>query len=227
VWTDASWGDLRPTASGDGAALAAAVQACSPGQRRGVHFVEQVHGSDVVVVGDQRGDVDAALARCAGPADALITASPEVGLTVLVADCAPVALASPEGIFAAVHAGWKGVRAGVVEHAVAAMRELGASSVTGVRGPSIRPCCYEFSEADLEGVVARYGAAVQGRTTSGAPSLDLPAAVSAALAGSGAAERAGVDECTACGTGYFSHRARRDSGRQALLVWRTTEAGSE
>jgi purine-nucleoside/S-methyl-5'-thioadenosine phosphorylase / adenosine deaminase len=198
------------------------MSACAPdGERCDLHFVEQVHGSAVVVVGS--GDPGRPRVRCAGAADALVSASPATGLAVLVADCAPVALASPEGVFAAVHAGWRGVCAGVVERAVAAMRELGAGSVTGVRGPCIRPCCYEFTETDLEGVAARYGPAVRSRARSGAAALDLPAAVSAALAAAGASEREGVEECTACGGGYFSHRARRDPGRQALVVWRTVE----
>lgn len=85
-------------------------------------------------------------------------------------------------------------------------------------------CCYEFSETDLDGVVALYGPLVRGRTGDGAPALDLPAAVSAALAAAGATERHGVDECTGCGSGYFSHRARRDTGRQVLLVWRTNRS---
>jgi polyphenol oxidase len=204
------------------------MRACSPGgERCEVHFVEQVHGTAVTVIGDVGSHaVGTRGPRHEGEADALIATSAGNGLAVLVADCAPVALASPEGIFGAVHAGWKGVSAGVVEHAVAAMRELGASSVTGVRGPCIRSCCYEFSGEDLERVAARYGSAVEGRTGSGAVALDLPAAVSAALAEAGAAERRGVDECTACGAGFFSHRARRDEGRQALLIWRIAEPGA-
>ena len=31
----------------------------------------------------------------------------------------------------------------------------------------------------------------------------------------------GVDVCTACGGGQYSHRARGDAGRQALVVWST------
>ena len=54
------------------------------------------------------------------------------------------------------------------------------------------------------------GHGVRGRTAAGRPALDVPAAVSAALAASGAAEVAGVDACTACAGGYFSHRARGD-----------------
>ena len=202
------------------------MSACSPGGGEcEVRWVEQVHGSVVALVtAEPVGRPGGTRARCAGRADALVASSPAIGLAVLVADCAPVALASPEGVFAAVHAGWKGVCTGVVEHAVGAMRELGASTVTGVRGPCIHACCYEFSETDLDGVVALYGPLVRGRTGDGAPALDLPAAVSAALAAAGATERHGVDECTGCGSGYFSHRARRDTGRQVLLVWRTNRS---
>jgi polyphenol oxidase len=224
VWSDASYGDLRPqTADGVGR-LAAVVSACRPdGERCEVYWAEQVHGSEVVVVGDTGEPPAAGRVRCAGRADALLSTSPATALAVLVADCAPVALASEEGVFGVVHAGWRGLRAGVVERAVAAMHELGATAVSAVRGPCIRPCCYGFSEPDLAALAERFGAAVRGHTTSGACALDLPASVSAALAETGAAEGRGIDDCTACSGGYFSHRARADAGRQALLVWRTTE----
>ncbi len=48
--------------------------------------------------------------------------------------------------------------------------------------------------------------------------------MSAALRNAGADERPGIDVCTACGGSYFSHRARGDAGRQALLVWREDAA---
>jgi len=141
---------------------------------------------------------------------------------VLSADCAPVALASREGVVGVAHAGWRGLLGGVLERAVAAMRALGAGEIEAVLGPCIRPPCYEFGADDLDRVAARLGDGVRGRTASGAPALDLPAGVGAAL------ERAGVDDlrdvglCTACTPGYFSHRARGDRGRQALALWRPT-----
>ena len=121
-------------------------------------------------------------------------------------------MASPEGIFAAVHAGWRGLVAGVVEAAAGAMSDLGATSVVGALGPCIHPCCYEFSEPDLARLAAALGSAVRGRTADGRPALDLPAAASAAMARAGVKEVGGVDRCTGCGGGLFSHRVRAGGG---------------
>ena len=155
----------------------------------------------------------------AGPGDSLASQATGSSLCVLTADCAPLALGSEEGVFAAVHAGWRGILAGVVEATVATMRSMGAGQVVGSLGPCIHPECYEFSEVDLAALAIAYGDGVRGATSDGRPALDLPAAVSAALSAAGAIETVGVDACTACSTAYFSHRGRRDMGRQALVVW--------
>jgi YfiH family protein len=191
-----------------------------------VHWLQQVHGATVVRAGSETpaarpadGPGRAVTAAFAGQGDALVTSAPAACLAVLTADCAPVALGSGEGVFAAVHAGWRGLMEGVLEEAVGAMRAMGATDVVGALGPCIHPGCYEFGEDDLARVVGRYGPGVRGGTADGRPELDLPATVSAALAASGVREIPGVGACTACSTGYFSHRARGDAGRQALLVW--------
>jgi polyphenol oxidase len=199
-----------------------------------VYWVEQVHGTDVITVAggadsggaaDSTGPLDAmgsgapVTAVFAGDGDALVGVGPGSAVAVLTADCGSIALGSAEGVFAAVHAGWRGLTGGVVEAAVAAMRERGATTVVGALGPCIHPECYEFSPHDLDQVAAVYGDGVRGRTATGHPALDLPAAVSAALMAAGAAEVTGTVACTACGGGYFSHRARADRGRQALVVW--------
>jgi len=206
--------------------------------------MEQVHGTDVITVAvatdstdaadstdstgfiDSPGSLDASrsgappvTAVFAGDADALVGKGPGSALAVLTADCGSIALGSAEGVFAAVHAGWRGLAGGVVEAAVAAMRERGATAVVGALGPCIHPECYEFSPHHLDQLAAVYGDAVRGRTAAGRPALDLPAAVSAALVAADATEVAGTVACTACGGGYFSHRARADRGRQALVVW--------
>jgi len=193
-----------------------------------VHWVHQVHGVDVVTV---RGPSTSRsgppgppgtpplLIVDDGPGDALVTASPGVALAVLTADCASVALGSREGVFGAVHAGWRGLAGGVVQRAVEAMRAIGATAVVGALGPCIHPECYEFSGPDLDVVCAAVGDAARGRTAEGRPALDVPAAVSAALVSCGATEVVGDSACTACGGGHFSHRRRGDTGRQALVVW--------
>jgi YfiH family protein len=195
-----------------------------------VRWVDQVHGATVITVGERSrpsslgpaaagSPARAVVAVGAGTGDALVSMVPSVALTVLTADCAPIALGSAEGVFAAVHAGWRGLTAGVVEAAVRTMRSLGAGDVAAALGPCIHAECYAFGADDLDRVATVLGDRVRGRTGDGRPALDLPAAVAAALAASDVAQVSGVDACTACADGYFSHRARGDEGRQALVVW--------
>jgi copper oxidase (laccase) domain-containing protein len=140
-------------------------------------------------------------------------------LAVLTADCASVALGTPEGYYGAVHAGWRGLEAGVVEEAVEVLYDLGGSQVMAGIGPCIHPCCYEFSSDDLEVLAARYGETVRSTTRDSRRALDLPAAVRGALEVAGATLVVDSDICTGCTPGWFSHRARGDLARQALLVW--------
>jgi YfiH family protein len=212
-WTGRAEGDM-----GHHGRYVEEVDAAVEARRRAVvdrpwSWIRQVHGADVTVVagpGENAGRV----------ADASVSAVPGVALAVLTADCAPIALASPEGVFGAVHAGWKGLRAGVVEEAVAAMSRLGAGEVHAALGPCLHVECCAFSPADLDSVAARLGPAVRGRTSGGAPALDIPAAVASALGRAGARLVAASPACTACSSGYFSHRQRGELERQALIVWR-------
>jgi len=79
--------------------------------------------------------------------DGLMTAEPGILLTIRIADCLPVLLADPRRrVVAAVHAGWRGALARVIEKAVGDMRRAFASNpqkLIAVLGPSIRACCYE------------------------------------------------------------------------------------
>lgn len=157
--------------------------------------------------------------------DGLVSSSPSVGLAVLTADCASIAMGSPEGVFAAVHAGWRGLMGGVVEAAAGAMRDLGATTLYGAVGPTIHPECYPFSEADLSRVAAGYGDEVRATASNGQPALDLPGTVAAAFQRAGIRAVPGLDACTACDDRYFSHRERADPERQGLVVWSTAGGG--
>ena len=210
LWTGRAEGDLGPGAAGDVSIRRRTVV------DRPWSWLRQVHGAGVVTA--QPGRPVEGL-----EADALVAGTDlasQAALAVFTADCGPLALASPEGVMGAVHAGWRGLVAGVVPAAVAVMRRFGARSVVGALGPCIHAECYEFGASDLAAVERGVGAAVGGVTSWGAAALDLPAAVAAA------AEAAGVDlvfsspVCTACSADHYSHRARGDTGRQALVVWR-------
>lgn len=92
-------------------------------------------------------------------ADALITTTPGLVLSVLTADCAPVLLADAHaGVIGAAHAGWKGALGGVLEAVVELMRERGATNISAAVGPCIHQKSYEvgaefrarFAEADAD-----------------------------------------------------------------------------
>jgi copper oxidase (laccase) domain-containing protein len=158
-------------------------------------------------------------------ADAVVGVGTSSCAVILTADCAPVALGSPEGIHGAVHAGWRGLEAGVIEEAVRTMTALGATAVVAGLGPTIHACCYAFGADDLDAVAARVGDEVRSVTSDGAPALDLPAGVRARLRAENVQVVVDVDQCTACGGGSFSYRAHGDEARQALFVWSDAGGG--
>jgi YfiH family protein len=168
-------------------------------------WIRQVHGESVVFVEEPGGGAGAV-------ADASVTRHPGAALAVLTADCAPIAIASPDAV-AVVHAGWRGVVAGVIDRAAAA---LGGRDLVAALGPCIHPECYEFGAADLE----RFDPAVRATTAEGTPALDLPAAVRLALARAGVDVGYDAETCTACAADdYFSFRARAETQRQAVVAW--------
>lgn len=193
--------------------------------------MRQVHGSKVLIAdhGDQnhRSGFGPPLEPwCAGEdgeppeADAVLTASSGICLAVLSADCTTVALSSDAGIYGAVHVGWRGLLAGVVEAALGAIRSFGARAVYAGLGPAIHPCCYEFDSPELQALQDRYGNEVRSLTRSGTPALDLPGAVKKALRGAGAEIALDAGACTACAPErFYSYRARGEPERQGLFVW--------
>ena len=157
-----------------------------------------------------------------GDGDGLVTADPGVVLAVLTADCAPVLLADPAaGVVGAVHAGWRGLAAGVVEAGVAAMAGLGAdpAGCVGLVGPAVGGCCYEVGPEVREAVGARLPAALA-TTRDGRPALDPAAGAAEALARAGVAEVRVAGECTFdLEARYYSHRRDHGrTGRQAGLI---------
>ena len=180
-------------------------------------WLDEQHGTDVVTVTEPGHHAGA-------PADAAVTAVPGAVLVAEMADCAPIALWSDAGAIGVVHAGWRGLEAGVLGNAVAALRGLGDAALNVEIGPSIRAGCYPFGPADLDRLADRFGAAVVAVTSDGAPALDLPAAVRQECARLGVARVHDWGLCTACSPRLWSWRARRDTGRHALFVG--TEPGS-
>lgn len=117
-----------------------------PEQLVGVH---QVHSARVVTV-------DGPLAE-KPKADALVTSTPGLALSVLTADCQPVLFSDPKaGVIGAAHAGWRGALDGVLGATVAAMEDLGATrgNITAVIGPTISQRAYEVGPEFFEDFLA-------------------------------------------------------------------------
>lgn len=166
--------------------------------------VHQVHGA-VTVVADRPGPL--------GDADAIVTTTPALRIAVRVADCAPIALLA-DGVVGVVHAGWRGLAAGVIPATLDAMRELGAGDIRAVLGPCIHAECYEFGVDELDGIAAQLGDEVRGTTSWGTPALDVVAAVRTFLP-----DVEDESVCTGCSPDHWSHRARGDQERQAVVAW--------
>lgn len=213
VFTDAADGDLAVGTAGADLDRRRATIAPTPWT-----WLTQVHGTRVLVAAE-------AGEHAGAEADAAVTSASGVPLAVHTADCAPIAVVADAGAIAVIHAGWRGLVGGIVERAVAELDALVGGPRAAVLGPCIHPECYEFSEFDLAAIEHRFGPVVRGRTASGRPALDLPAAVAVALGEVGVPLASSSPACTACGGSWFSHRARGEAQRQALVAWIEVDGG--
>jgi YfiH family protein len=138
-------------------------------------------------------------------ADGLWTDEPNLPILAMSADCLPIVLArvGKPGV-AVLHAGWRGLLAGIV---AAGTDALGGGELAAAVGPSIGPCCYEVGEEVATPFRERFGDDVvrEGR-------LDLWTSAERALRDAGVEHVDRFDRCTACeAETFFSHR--RDAGR--------------
>lgn len=172
----------------------------------------QVHGSTVLRIA---GPSDLAPHVPPPPrpslnADGHATSLPMVGLMVLTADCLPIVLAGEHGV-AVVHAGWRGLAAGVIEEGARVLRELDAGPIAAIVGPGAGACCYEVGD--------QVHAVFDGAHRSGRH-IDLKAIARDRLLAAGVADVRDVGICTICDERFFSHRREASSaGRQAGIAW--------
>jgi len=171
--------------------------------------VRQVHGA-VVVEADPNESPEA---------DGIFTDASGQVIAVQGADCAPIGFVTSAGPIGLVHAGWRGLAAGVIDSMASALIDRGAVIERIIVGPTIGVGCYEFGSDDLEEVVAALGPEVQAQTADGHPALDLAAGIRAVC---GRLDLAPVDflgGCTSCGhEDFYSHRARKEPERHALAM---------
>jgi polyphenol oxidase len=223
LWSDSAGRvEVRFVGRGEERTREATLAAVEP-QAPPVAALKQVHSARVVWV-DGAGH--------AGDGDALVTARPGLALSVITADCVPVLIAMGDAV-AAVHAGWRGVVAGVVPAALAKLREAaevangdGAALVAWI-GPSIGACCYEVGLEVAASVVAASSEDVQSPGPAGKPHLDVARAVEIQLRRAGIADVRRFGPCTRCHPEllWSYRREGAKAGRNIAYVWRLPPAG--
>lgn len=180
--------------------------------------VHQVHGAAVHVVRAGRAAHEGAHDT---KADAVVTNDAARVVAIRVADCAPVLIASADGrVVSAVHAGWRGVIAGVAQRTVEVMRtEFGVSHLVAAIGPCIGFDAFEVGPEVLVAFRRVFGAGTRvcRDEVGGKGRVDLKGALAEQLRGSGVEEIEVLPQCTvSIPEMFFSHR--RDHGRTGRMA---------
>lgn len=176
-------------------------------------WLEQVHGTRVIKA-EQNNTV-------LQQADASYTDQSKTVCTILTADCLPILLCNSDGSkVAAIHAGWRGLLAGIISHTVKA---LNTSQLMAWLGPAIGPECFEIgSEVQTAFIEKSIKNAVAFKPTNPDKFLaDIYQLARIELASLGIKQVYGGDFCTVTDKQrFYSYRRDGETGRMATLIWR-------
>lgn len=163
-------------------------------------FMEQIHSDYVLeVTSENLSD----FAKTAPKCDALFTRLLNVGLCVMVADCAPIIVSDEkQGIIAAIHAGRAGVCAKILSKCVIAMKSE-PKDLKIIIGAHIKGSCYEIGDMNL----GEFNAYKNGGF------FDITAALRAEINALGATNHEISEICSHCDKNYFSYRRDGKTGR--------------
>ncbi|MDD5272954.1 MAG: peptidoglycan editing factor PgeF [Methylovulum sp.] len=166
--------------------------------------------------------VDAARVSGLVTADASFTCQAGVVCAVLTADCLPLLVCTPDGRkIAAIHAGWRGLLAGIISNTIAALQ---ADTVLVWLGPAIGAGCFEVRDEVPMAFTAKSTAFAPAFTEQGGGKwlADIYRLARIELAGLGVTQVYGGGSCTVTEADrFFSYRRDQLTGRMATLIWRT------
>jgi hypothetical protein len=177
--------------------------------------LSQVHSNRVMTL------IDRHQAAERPEADAIVTATPDVLLSILTADCAPILLADPgAAVIGAAHAGWKGALAGIIGTTIAAMQKLGArpERIVASIGPTISLANYEVGPEFAANLLKLHRDASNrlAKSEGGREHFDLPGFVFDRLIEAGVGKVNDLGRCTYGNPKhYFSHRRATHEGKAA------------
>lgn len=185
-------------------------------------WLNQVHGNDVYFI-DRLQTYDEPLT-----ADGAFTREPKRVLSILTADCLPVVIANAQGsAVAVVHAGWRGLAAGVLQSALQHFSE--DDELHAWLGPAIGPDAFEVGSDVVDAFLGRdrenapaFKPVVRGDDNKRGKFLaDLYLLARLELNRHRRVIVTGGEYCTYTDSDLF-HSFRRDgarSGRMATLAW--------
>ena len=181
-------------------------------------WLTQVHGCEVIEIGPA--------APPGHTADAAIARRPGAVCAVMTADCLPLLVCNRRGhSVAAVHAGWRGLAAGVIESTLAALDEAPADLLAWL-GPAIGPTAFEVGPEVREALLAA-DPAVASAFQPGTDDrwlADLFALARARLMRAGVTQIFGGGDCTwSAPDRFFSFRRDGVTGRMASLIWMSAQ----
>ena len=175
-------------------------------------WIEQTHSSEAITLElDAKRRADAAVTRARGRV-----------AVVMTADCLPILLCDRAGSeVAAVHAGWRGLQAGVVQSALAAMRSAPAQLLAWI-GPAISQVHFEVG-ADVYTAFVDANPAAAAHFDANRPGhwlCDLAGLAEAVLRAAGVESVTRDAHCTyRDAEQFYSYRRDGVTGRMASLVW--------
>ena len=177
-------------------------------------WLRQVHGNSVVRFAATTPDAEP-------QADAASTSHLGLVLAILTADCLPILVCADDGSeIAAVHAGWRGLAAGVVESCIQDLRTPPPNLIAWL-GPAIGPLSYEVGDEMRDTFVAQSDSASAAFTPArpGHWHCDLYTLARQRLAALGVARVYGGDFDTCADARFYSYRRDKITGRCASLNW--------
>lgn len=143
------------------------------------HFIDNINTTDI---------------EC----DAFITNKPNILIGINTADCAPILLCDTEKRYiAAIHSGWRGAIAGIIENTVSTMKKLGCENLVCAVGPCIQQDSFEVGNEIISNVDRKY---IKNNH------FDLPHYVSDKLINLGISDLCKIDIDTFSNNEYFSYR---------------------
>lgn len=154
--------------------------------------------------------------------DFLITKRPGIGIGIMTADCLPIIMYDRQNhVAAAIHAGWRGAVAGIVQNTLEQMQKRGSKchDLQVFLGPSAKRCCYQVAEEFKNALAHSMAQSVLSKKNN-SYYFDLPLFACLQL------HEAGVitiiqdyNHCTLCDHRYFSYRRQgATAGRQMSII---------